>query len=773
MDSYFKRLKLASFLKSSIFLKIFLIILLTGSISLFGATLLILVNGTETLLLYADPVTLLILFVGVLFLAFISSYLVVVPLLRLGSRLKGARSGEELAREARRNDEIGLLARSFQGLIEKIRRKEKWYQRIVDEATEVILILQGDKIAYANNATLKLLGFSPYEINGRKISEFVDNETVSLFERRRTDIYEGKVPFPMEIQIARNDGKKIWTEVETLPLVFDDRQSEMVIIRDIDKRKKLLEELEIQNRNLSLLFKLGSIVNEVRSLGIACERALDVILEESPAVGGFLAYGISKRVEKEKISVRGIESQAAIGFLNTISNYKFFDKNNLRGVLQLNRKDFPILLPWYKVIVVALMSSEDLVGFLVLGLDKDSPYPFNGPLALESLGRQLGLILDHICLIEKTELKANKFKELYRISLELSAALNFYTVLKKGIFEFKDLIKADRILAYRLEKDELRLLFHSGVSEKVINEYSHFRIKDIQHFKDIFPHGSLHIWRKDFPLPHLFEKFFDEIGAKAVITSSVLYDEANLLEIMFIFREKRVFLREEIDILKMGILEFASFLKTAILFEKVKDQNRILNTLNELFVEESHAPSWSAFLKTVYKKIRELMPLDSFFIALYDAQVGVLRSELSIERGKELKPFEQDIKNSRGLTGYVFKNKKPLLVRDFLTEKESLPVESIIIGEVNRSLIFAPLWVRGKAIGIISAQSFEPNAFDEDHLHLLSALGFQLGLILEKARLSTALNNMLSDLKKSINKKEANQYEERVKGSTGPNQKLR
>ena len=64
------------------------------------------------------------------------------------------------------------------------------------------------------------------------------------------------------------------------------------------------------------------------------------------------------------------------------------------------------------------------------------------------------------------------------------------------------------------------------------------------------------------------------------------------------------------------------------------------------------------------------------------------------------------------------------------------------VGDTSRqsaALLFAPLFVKEQVIGVISAQSYTPNAYTEEHLQLLATIAHQAAIALDNAHLVDAL----------------------------------
>lgn len=108
--------------------------------------------------------------------------------------------------------------------------------------------------------------------------------------------------------------------------------------------------------------------------------------------------------------------------------------------------------------------------------------------------------------------------------------------------------------------------------------------------------------------------------------------------------------------------------------------------------------------------------------------------------GEKQEPTTFDLTENSGLVGWVRETKRPLLVRDFPLEVDSLPARPRYTSErPPRSALFLPLLSGEDSIGIIAAQHHLPNHFDEDDLKRLSIIANQAGSAFANARLFSQL----------------------------------
>jgi signal transduction histidine kinase len=139
----------------------------------------------------------------------------------------------------------------------------------------------------------------------------------------------------------------------------------------------------------------------------------------------------------------------------------------------------------------------------------------------------------------------------------------------------------------------------------------------------------------------------------------------------------------------------------------------------------------------LYKESSRLLDTANFAIAIYDAQTDQLNFELVFNRGQRVKPRSVKLANNRGLAGRVLNQQAPLLVPDLLADKPGA-LHQIPPDKQIRSWLGVPILnprFSQKAEGVIATWSYEPNAFTDYDLWLLSAIGLQAAIALRNVRL--------------------------------------
>ena len=86
---------------------------------------------------------------------------------------------------------------------------------------------------------------------------------------------------------------------------------------------------------------------------------------------------------------------------------------------------------------------------------------------------------------------------------------------------------------------------------------------------------------------------------------------------------------------------------------------------------------------------------------------------------------------SEGITGFVAKTGKPVIVNDTLKDNRYIAVRKDIMSELA-----VPIKTDDKKIGVLNVESTKLNAFDENDLFLISAIADQASIAIQNASIN-------------------------------------
>lgn len=136
----------------------------------------------------------------------------------------------------------------------------------------------------------------------------------------------------------------------------------------------------------------------------------------------------------------------------------------------------------------------------------------------------------------------------------------------------------------------------------------------------------------------------------------------------------------------------------------------------------------------IYEQASDIVDTSWFHLGLFNGQDYQLKISIQEDVRQPAQRFEGAA--SEGIVGWMRHSRLPLLVHDFKREMTSLPARpSYNSARPPRSGVYVPLVAGDKVIGTLSIQSAKPSAFTENHLRLLSVIGNQAAMAIEKERM--------------------------------------
>ena len=144
---------------------------------------------------------------------------------------------------------------------EALQESEARYRRIIETATEGIWQIDADsKTTFANQHMAEMLGYTPEEMLGKSLFEFMNEDgkasAARKIERRRQGISEQH-----DFKFQRKDGSDLWAIVSTQPIQDETGQylGALGMVTDITERKQAEDNLRKSEATLTQAQRIGNI----------------------------------------------------------------------------------------------------------------------------------------------------------------------------------------------------------------------------------------------------------------------------------------------------------------------------------------------------------------------------------------------------------------------------------------------------------------------------------------------------------------------------------
>lgn len=146
--------------------------------------------------------------------------------------------------------------------------------------------------------------------------------------------------------------------------------------------------------------------------------------------------------------------------------------------------------------------------------------------------------------------------------------------------------------------------------------------------------------------------------------------------------------------------------------------------------------------RMIQRELDRVLQASVFFLGLYERASESIEVVMQFESGVELPGGVFPI--GHGLIGQVVRQREPRLIRHWSVEGPRVQVQ-YATGRpgLPESAIAVPLLAGDSVIGVLSAQSYEPEAFDENDVVLLEAVGGLAAAGIQSLRHSARLDAQL------------------------------
>jgi signal transduction histidine kinase/ligand-binding sensor domain-containing protein/CheY-like chemotaxis protein len=195
--------------------------------------------------------------------------------------------------------------------------------------------------------------------------------------------------------------------------------------------------------------------------------------------------------------------------------------------------------------------------------------------------------------------------------------------------------------------------------------------------------------------------------------------------------------------------------------ENVEQAHRNISVLGELGREMSATLDMETTMRTLYRHVHHLMNAQIFGIGFVREEEGVIDFPFAIEGGVRTLPYQRRLDQPNQLAVWCLTHRKPIFINDFQGEyrdyMDESGLDSVVIcvredgAEVSvaHSMMYAPLIVSDKVVGLLCVQSTERDSYQQIHMDLLQTLASHAAAGLENARAYQRLEDTLQTLRQT------------------------
>ncbi|MBN1486435.1 MAG: GAF domain-containing protein [Anaerolineae bacterium] len=168
--------------------------------------------------------------------------------------------------------------------------------------------------------------------------------------------------------------------------------------------------------------------------------------------------------------------------------------------------------------------------------------------------------------------------------------------------------------------------------------------------------------------------------------------------------------------------------------QAVQQRDRALNALSVMAEAVSTQLSVDAVLHKALEQTLATLEVKAGAITLLNEQTNML--QFRAQQGWQVHNFVQEgicVPADKGMSGIVIRTGKPVATAN--VDQDRRIIVDAFRDEPVKAMIMAPMRARGRVLGVLSAMSYQPRRFTQDEVALLIAIGNQIGVAVDNARL--------------------------------------
>ena len=177
-----------------------------------------------------------------------------------------------------------------------------------------------------------------------------------------------------------------------------------------------------------------------------------------------------------------------------------------------------------------------------------------------------------------------------------------------------------------------------------------------------------------------------------------------------------------------------------------KKKAKVQTTIARILSASNSEVNIDELFKFIHSAIKELMPAENFYIALFEKESNQIRFPYFIDQYDKIAPTKRF---EKGLTEYVIGTGRSLLVNEDVSRDLEREGEVVLLGSPSKIWLGVPLTIQDHIIGVLVVQDYEDeNTYGEKEKEILELISYPTSRAIERKLLEREREDLISKLKK-------------------------
>jgi len=178
--------------------------------------------------------------------------------------------------------------------------------------------------------------------------------------------------------------------------------------------------------------------------------------------------------------------------------------------------------------------------------------------------------------------------------------------------------------------------------------------------------------------------------------------------------------------------------------ERKKEEN-IQRVISQILQAANSVRNLEELFRFIHNSISGLMPAENFYIAFYNKETNFITFPYFVDKYDKEAPPQPF---GKGLTEYVLKTGKPLLVDKKKDDELVAKGETELIGTQSAIWLGVPLKIQNKTIGVMAVQDYEEKStYTGREKEILKAISHPISMAIERKRVEQEREGLIEELK--------------------------
>lgn len=402
---------------------------------------------------------------------------------------------------------------------------------------------------------------------------------------------------------------------------------------------------------------------------------------------------------------------------------------------------------------VPMMVGRRVIGILSLQSYKPNQYDEGNIRPLLSVANQAAIAIENARLFNQRERKIAELATINQMAQEISSSLQIDELLQVIYNQVTQVISTRNffIALYEEKRQEIQFRFmreHGRPVPRAPRRLGPGFVSQIIETRqpllinyDTARYAAEHGW------DHIGDAAKSWLGVPMVLGDRVL----GVIAVQS-YEVENIYTDDDQALLSTVGSQAAIAIQNAHLFDEASRRIMMLNALNEIGRVLGAVLDEEAVFQKIYEHVSRFFDLSSFYIALYKREEGVIVYPFMVEDEVRIESEGQTTVLGEGLASYVIANRRPLLIDDLVSMNDQY--ESYHAARTGthdeRSWMGVPMFLGGEVIGLISVQSRNIGAYNQEDLQALGTLAGQAAVAIRNASLFDEIRKLNSTLESTV-----------------------